>query len=126
MRGLTLSEKRDEKVSGGDTGKGGVTNPAGESQRTLSREYTFSRWAIPCRLKEPVLPKTGGRKPAKALAKYNHENKRLKMENELLRDFLCSTGREAKGKICSDLPAQKRISGSRYVSLPSGIPKRIL
>ena len=66
---------------------------AGESQNALSREYGISRWAIQCWLKE-VPPKTGGRKPAKTLAEYKYENKRLKMENELLRDFLRSMGRK--------------------------------
>ena len=66
----------------------------GESQCALSREYGISRYAIQCWLKEPVLPKTRGRKPAKTLAEYKYENKRLKMENELLRDFLRSTGRK--------------------------------
>ena len=54
----------------------------------MSREYGISRWAIQSWLKEPVLPKQRGRKPAKTLAEYKYENKRLKMENELLRDFL--------------------------------------
>ena len=67
---------------------------AEESQRALSREYEISRRAIQCWLKEPVPPKTRGRKPAKTLAEYKNENKRLKMENELLRDFLRSTGRK--------------------------------
>lgn len=67
---------------------------AGESQRALSREYGISRWAIQSWLKEPVLPKRRGRKPAKTLAEYKAENKRLKMENELLRDFLRSTERK--------------------------------
>ena len=67
---------------------------AGESQRALCREYGISRWAIQCWLKEPTLPKTRGRKPAKTLAEYKYENKRLKMENELLRDFLHSTERK--------------------------------
>lgn len=67
---------------------------AGESQQALSREYGIRRWAIQCWLKEPVLPKTRGRKPAKTLAEYKYENKWLKMENELLRDFLYSTGRK--------------------------------
>ena len=62
---------------------------AGESQQAL-----ISRWAIQCWLKEPALPKTRGRKPAKTLAEYKYENKRLKMENELLRDFLYSTERK--------------------------------
>ena len=39
-------------------------------------------------------PKSRGRKPAKTLAEYKYENKRLRMENELLRDFLQSTERE--------------------------------
>lgn len=67
---------------------------AGESQSALSREYGISRYAIQSWLKEPVLSKARGRKPAKTLAEYKYENKRLKMENELLRDFLRSTERK--------------------------------
>ena len=40
------------------------------------------------------IPKQRGRKPAKTLAEYKYENKRLKMENELLRDFLRFTERK--------------------------------
>ena len=40
------------------------------------------------------LPKFRGRKPAKTLQEYKYENKRLKMENELLRDFLSLTERK--------------------------------
>ena len=36
-------------------------------------------------------PKPRGRKPAKTLQEYRYENKRLKMENELLRDFFSLT-----------------------------------
>ena len=39
------------------------------------------------------MPKFRGRKPAKTLQEYKYENKRLKMEVELLRDFLRSTER---------------------------------
>ena len=39
------------------------------------------------------LPKFRGRKPAKTLQEYKYENRRLKMEVELLRDFLQSTER---------------------------------
>lgn len=39
-------------------------------------------------------PKGRGRKPAITLQEYKHENKRLKMENELLRDFLHAAGRK--------------------------------
>ena len=68
---------------------------AGESQRALCRAYGISRRAIQRWLKESVLPKTRERKPVKTLAEYKHENKRLKMENELLRDFLRSTQSKA-------------------------------
>ena len=40
------------------------------------------------------LPKQRGRKPAKTLQEYKYENKRLKMEVELLRDFLSLIGEE--------------------------------
>lgn len=65
----------------------------GESQRAISREYGISRYAIQSWLKEPPQPKHRGRKPAKTLQEYKYENKRLKMENELLRDFLSLTER---------------------------------
>ena len=66
----------------------------GETQRVLSKEYGISRYAIQSWLKEPALPKKRGRKPAKTLAEYKNENKRLKMENDLLRDFLQSVERK--------------------------------
>ena len=40
------------------------------------------------------IPKQRGRKPARTLQEYKYENKRLKMENELLRDFLSLTERK--------------------------------
>ena len=40
------------------------------------------------------IPKQRGRKPAKTLQEYKYETKRLKMENELLRDFLSLTERK--------------------------------
>ena len=40
------------------------------------------------------IPKQRERKPAKTLQEYKYENKRLKMENELLRDFLSLTERK--------------------------------
>ena len=40
------------------------------------------------------VPAQRGRKPAKTLQEYKYENKRLKMEVELLRDFLSLTGKE--------------------------------
>lgn len=38
--------------------------------------------------------KSRGRKPAVSLQEYKYENKRLKMENELLRAFLYLAGRK--------------------------------
>ena len=38
--------------------------------------------------------KQRGRKAAVTLQEYKYENKRLRMENELLRDFLCLAGRK--------------------------------
>lgn len=67
---------------------------SGESQWAVSKEYGISRWAIQCWLKEQSIPKERGRKPAKTLAEYKYENKRLRMENELLRDFLQSIERK--------------------------------
>ena len=70
----------------------------GQSVYSLSREYGISRWAIQtwCGLSNDHerIPKARGRKPAKTLAEYKYENKRLKMENELLRDFLSLTERK--------------------------------
>jgi transposase len=66
----------------------------GESQRELSREYGISRYAIQSWLKETELPKQRGRKPAHTLQEYKYENKRLKMENELYRDFILLTERK--------------------------------
>ena len=41
-----------------------------------------------------VTPKHRGRKPAMTLQEYKYENKRLKMENVLLRDFITFMGRK--------------------------------
>ena len=43
---------------------------------------------------EQGIPKSRGRKAAKTLAEYRYENKRLRMENELLRNFLQPTERK--------------------------------
>lgn len=69
-----------------------IKQEKGKSVNSLSKEYGISRWAIQqwCGLtkEKRYLPKVRGRKPAKTLQEYKYENKRLKMENELLRDFL--------------------------------------
>ena len=46
------------------------------------------------RKKEKEIPKQRGRKAAKTLQEYKYENKRLKMEVELLQDFLLLTERK--------------------------------
>ena len=69
---------------------------AGKSQREVSRKYGISRYAIQgwCGLRPETklrqiapLPKGRPRK-TQTLEDYQKENKRLKMENQLLRDFL--------------------------------------
>lgn len=44
--------------------------------------------------KENSLARKRGRKPKENLQDYNYEIKRLKMENQLLRDFLLLIGKE--------------------------------
>ena len=70
----------------------------GVSQCELSRRYGISRyaiqWWIDARPEKNILPKQRGRKPVKTLQEYKYENKRLKMENELMRDFLSLTERK--------------------------------
>ena len=69
---------------------------AGKSQREVSRKYGISRYTIQswCGLRPETklrqiapLPKGRPRK-TQTLEDYQKENKRLKMENQLLRDFL--------------------------------------
>ena len=53
----------------------------------IKRENKKSKQAVPSK-------KYRGRKPAVTLQEYKCENKRLLMENELLRDFLHLAGRK--------------------------------
>lgn len=80
LGGLSMSGKKEMKKYPVEIREEVVSRIcAGESQCALSREYGISRWAIQCGLKEPVLLKTRGRKPAKTLAEYKYENKWLEM-----------------------------------------------
>ena len=74
---------------------------AGKSQREASRKYGISRYAIQswCGLRPETklrqiapLPKGRPRK-IRTFEDYQKENKRLKMENQLPRDFLSLTER---------------------------------
>lgn len=71
----------------------------GKTQREIAEYYGFKDKLVVKRLlertrkKEQTVPKIRGRKPAKTLQEYKYENKRLKMEVELLRDFLLRTER---------------------------------
>lgn len=74
---------------------------AGKSQREIAehfgfRDKTVVKYLLMRERKKQIqgIPKQKTRKPAKTLAEYKYENKRLKMENELLRDFLQSTERK--------------------------------
>ena len=72
----------------------------GKTQREIAEYYGFKDKLVVKRLlerarkKERTVPKVRGRKPAKTLQEYKCENKRLKMEVELLRDFLLRTERK--------------------------------
>ena len=74
----------------------------GASQKELSREYGVSRYSIqswcgnrPETLLRQAAPLPKGcSKKVKTIEDYEKENKRLKMENELLRDFLSLTEKE--------------------------------
>ena len=71
----------------------------GKTQREIAEYYGFKDKLVVKRLlererkKERTVPKVRGRKRAKTLQEYKYENKRLKMEVELLRDFLLRTER---------------------------------
>ena len=73
----------------------------GESIKSLAEKYNkpFKTIKNMCtrennKLRNFNVSKPRGRKPAKTLQEYKYENKRLKMENELLRDFLLLTERK--------------------------------
>ena len=73
----------------------------GKTQREIAEHYGFRnkevvREALKRERRKELagIPKQRGRKPAKTLEEYKYENQRLKMENELLRDFLQSTERK--------------------------------
>ena len=72
----------------------------GMTQREIAEYYGFKDKLVVKKLLErarkngTTIPKFRGRKPAKTLQEYKYENKRLKMENALLRDFLSLTERK--------------------------------
>ena len=70
----------------------------GKRQKQIRKEYGIRKYAlqnwIDTRPQRNTTTKQRGRKPAKTLQEYKYENKRLKMENELLRDFLSLTERK--------------------------------
>ena len=69
----------------------------GKTQREIAEHYGLKDKMVVKRLlererrKERNQRKSRGRKPAKTLQEYKYENERLKMEVELLRDFLSRT-----------------------------------
>jgi len=76
-------------------------NQEGESVNSLSKKYGISRYAIQswCGLRPEVnvrqiIPLKRGRKVTITLQEYRYENKCLRMENELLWDFLHLSGRK--------------------------------
>ena len=71
----------------------------GMTQREIADHFGFKdKFVVKQALKRArkkaiTIPKARGRKTARTLQEYQYENKRLKMENELLRDFLSLTER---------------------------------
>ena len=71
----------------------------GMTQREIAAHFGFKDKSVVkfalmrARKAGTTIPKARGRKPARTLQEYKDENKRLKMENELLRDFLSLTER---------------------------------
>ena len=71
----------------------------GMTQREIAEHFGFKDKLVVkgvlkrARRKAVTIPKARSCKPAKTLQEYKYENKRLKMENELLRDFLSLTER---------------------------------
>ena len=69
---------------------------AGHSQREISRRYGISRYTVQSwcglrpetKLRQAAPSRRGRPGKTKTIKDYERENKRLKMENELLRDFL--------------------------------------
>ena len=66
----------------------------GMTQREVVEHFEFKDKSVVkfallrARKNETAISKFRGRKPAKTLQEYKYENKRLKMENELLWDLL--------------------------------------
>ncbi len=75
---------------------------SGVSQNEISKKHSISRYTIQswCGLRpetkmRQIAPLPKGRpKKVKSIEDYKQENKRLKMENELMRDFLLLTERK--------------------------------
>jgi hypothetical protein len=76
----------------------------GKTQREIAAHFGFKDKLVVKELlkrdrrneekrKAGISSKQPGRKPAVTLQEYKYENNRLKMENELLRDFLRHAGR---------------------------------
>ena len=78
-------------------------NKQGYTHRAIGEQLGYSRMQIKeyfhrlyrknRAVQKLELPKRRGRKPAVTLQEYKCENKRLKMENDLLRSFLQVAGR---------------------------------
>ena len=72
---------------------------SGKTKREIAEHFGFKDKSVVkfallrARKNGTAIPKFRTRKPAKTLQEYKYENKRLKMENELLRDFLSLTER---------------------------------
>ena len=86
---LELLPQIKEMLAGGMTQKEVETALGLTGNRPIHELFKRER-----KKEQQGVPKQRVRKPAKTLQEYKYENKRLKMEVELLRDFLSLTGKE--------------------------------
>jgi hypothetical protein len=70
-----------------------VAQELGFKDKQVIKEFVKRERRKEARQQAGIHPKTRGRKAAVTLQEYQYENNRLKMENELLRDFLRIAGR---------------------------------
>lgn len=108
---------------------------AGQSQREISRRYGISGYTVQSwcglrpetKLRQAAPLRKGRPGKIKTIEDYEKENKRLKMENELLRIF-CDPqkGSEREGKVRGDLPSSRTVSSTRHVPILCSVQKRLL
>lgn len=70
-----------------------VAQELGFKDKQVIKEFMKRERRREAKQQAGIMPKARGRKAAVTIQEYKYENRRLKMENELLRDFLRIAGR---------------------------------